>query len=96
MMTEPTFAGDERIIRTAVTGDAGFSLPFRVKKVAPLSPLAVVVEIPGRVGYSVRDMSTFGPAKPGGGGVGLGAVLLNLHEQCSESIHFDANAMKHD
>ena len=51
------------------------------KPVAPI-PVAVVVDVPARLGFSVRDMSTFGPGKPGGGGVGMALALASRTYVC--------------
>lgn len=80
-----TFPGNAAIIRTTVSDSAGagFTLTPR-RPPAPLnSPTACVVEIPARVGFTVADMTTFGPAKPGGGGVG---IALNLFSRTYVSV----------
>ena len=79
---EATHPGDPAIIRTLVDdpGGAGFSLPGRHLEVATNGlegTRACIVEIPARIGFSVADMTTFGPAKPGGGGVGMALKLCS-------------------
>jgi hypothetical protein len=41
------------------------------------APSCVVVRVPSRVGLCVRDMTTFGPGKAGGGGIGLSLNLFS-------------------
>ena len=79
---EATHPGDPAIVRTLVDdpGGAGFSLPGRHLEVATNgleATRACIVEIPARIGFSVADMTTFGPAKPGGGGVGMALKLCS-------------------
>jgi hypothetical protein len=76
---EATFPGDAAIIRTEVSdfAGAGFTLPPRSPPATLKGPTAYVIEIPARVGFTVADMTTFGPAKPGGGGVGMALDLFS-------------------
>jgi hypothetical protein len=77
--TEPFAPGTAAAIRTSADDPcgAGFTLEPRGPVPSLGRPVACTVDFPARVGFSVADMTTFAPGKPGGGGIGMAVDLCS-------------------